>query len=97
MRALLCAAPPLGGSPIALFFLSCHPPAAVVITVPLVTPLVSTLTLAGTLTLMVNSILKSGDQGALKELPRDLAGIDLAYDLQAAGKGLNARVPRGFC
>ena len=39
MRALLCAAPPLGGSPIALFFLSCHPPAAVVITVPLVTPL----------------------------------------------------------
>lgn len=39
MRALLCAAPPLGGSPIALFFLSCHPPAAIVITVPLVTPL----------------------------------------------------------
>ncbi|ERE66032.1 hypothetical protein H671_8g19710 [Cricetulus griseus] len=39
MRALLCAAPPLGGSPIALFFLSCHRPAAIVITVPLVTPL----------------------------------------------------------
>lgn len=39
MRALLCAAPPLGGSPIALFFLSCHPPAAIVIPVPLVTPL----------------------------------------------------------
>lgn len=39
MRELLRAAPPLGGSPIALFFLSCHPPAAIVITVPLVTPL----------------------------------------------------------
>lgn len=39
MRELLCAAPPLGGSPIALFFLSCHPPAAIVITVRRVTPL----------------------------------------------------------
>lgn len=47
-----------------------------------------------TLTLLVNSIRDSGDQGPLKELPRALVGTDLAEAPRAAGEVLKAR---GFC
>ncbi|KAJ8783201.1 hypothetical protein J1605_009809 [Eschrichtius robustus] len=54
-------------------------------------------TVTQTIMPVVNSILESGDQGPLKELPRSLVGTDLADAPQAAGEELEASVSRGFC